>query len=200
MCPQASVPWEPPLLAPISVPNQELAPQTRAPGQASRPLSQKDWGCVSVCCICSALEVVTCQGLSLRLVQFYGIQGPGSTVRQWKVSLGWWLWKNKPTNKPRSLDSAKVLFILTRLEFTDADLQDGVAACLPPGESYGRTLNMSVRLDAFPSSQCFTVSKWAASDGSPHLPPPPPGGWVSSFSYHYSLEGPGNGNPFGFQS
>ena len=67
--------------------------------------------------------------------------------------------KHQSTNNPRAPDSAKVLFMLTRLEFTDAELQDGVAACLPTGECYGRALDMSVRLDAFPSSQCFTVSK-----------------------------------------
>jgi len=67
--------------------------------------------------------------------------------------------KNRPTNQPRALDSTEVLFMLTCLEFTDAELQDGVAACLPPGECYGRALNMSVRLDTFLSSQCFTVSK-----------------------------------------
>lgn len=86
---------------------------------------------------------------------------PGAWLHGWAMKGVPWVTavKNKPTNKPRALGSAKVLFILTHLEFTDADLQDGVAACLPPGESYGRALNMSVRLDAFPSSQCFTVSK-----------------------------------------
>lgn len=38
-----------------------------APRLASRPLSQKEWGCVSVCCLQSALGVVICQELSLTI-------------------------------------------------------------------------------------------------------------------------------------
>ena len=63
-----------PLYTPRSVPDQDPAPQAKAPGQANRPLSQKDWGCVSECYLCSALGLVDCQDLSLWLLQSYGTQ------------------------------------------------------------------------------------------------------------------------------
>lgn len=57
------------------MPNQKLAPHAIAPGQASRPLSQRNWECVSVHCLCSTLGVlgvVICQELS----DGYGLMGP----------------------------------------------------------------------------------------------------------------------------
>ena len=43
----------------------KLAFQPSIPVKVNRPLSEKDWGCVLVCYLCSALEVVVCQELSL---------------------------------------------------------------------------------------------------------------------------------------
>lgn len=49
--------------------NLRSVPQAEAPGQVNRPFSQKDWGCVSVCCVCCALGAVACQELSFWLLQ-----------------------------------------------------------------------------------------------------------------------------------
>ena len=218
---------------------------------------------------------------------------PGAWLHGWAMKVVPWVAAvNKPTNQPRALDSAKALCILTHLELAAGGLWDGTAACLPPGECYGRPLNMSVRLDAFPSSQgegnsnplqysClenprdggawyaavhgvsksqtwlsdftftfhfhalekemaahFSILPWRItgtgepggllsmesqswtrlkrlSSSSSRLKPmlyckqmsclwPGPPRWVdpgsSCFSDHYSLEGPGNRNPFGFQT
>ena len=79
---------------------------------------------------------------------------PGVWLQGWAMKGAPWVAAvNQPTNQPRALDSAKALWILTRLGLAEGGLRDGTAAGLPPGECYGRPLNMSVRLDAFPSSQ-----------------------------------------------
>ena len=54
-----------PLWASRYVPNQMPAFQAEGPGQANRPHSQNNWGCVSVCCLSRALGVVASQELSL---------------------------------------------------------------------------------------------------------------------------------------
>ena len=128
----------------------EACSAARAPGQVSRPPSQKDLGCVSVCCVCSALGVVAWTVSSTATVP----GDPGAWLQGWAMKGAPWVAAvNQPTNQPRALDSAKALWILTRLGLAEGGLRDGTAAGLPPGECYGRPLNMSVRLDAFPSSQ-----------------------------------------------
>lgn len=56
------------------VPNPKPTSKVKSPGLASRSLSQKSWGCVSVICLCSVLRVVIYQALSLSLLQFHGTQ------------------------------------------------------------------------------------------------------------------------------
>lgn len=54
-----------PLGAPSCMPNQKTAGQAKVSGQAHRPFSQKDWSCLSVGCLCSALVLIASQELSL---------------------------------------------------------------------------------------------------------------------------------------
>ena len=58
-----------------SMPERNPAFQAEALGRTKEPLPQKDPGCVSVCCLHSALGVVVWQELSLQLLQPHGIQG-----------------------------------------------------------------------------------------------------------------------------
>lgn len=62
---------------PTSVSNQKPDTQVKTPGQA---ISQKDWRCISVCCLCCALGVAACQELSLNGSQAWLI--PGLTMIQ----------------------------------------------------------------------------------------------------------------------
>lgn len=52
----------------------EAAPQAKAPGDSTRPLSQNDRGRVSVFCLCSVLDLVACQELPLQFLQSLGTQ------------------------------------------------------------------------------------------------------------------------------
>lgn len=54
--------------------NLKSAHMVKAPGLASRPLSQRGWGYVSVCHLCSPLGVVAIQELPLQLLPFNGNQ------------------------------------------------------------------------------------------------------------------------------
>lgn len=63
------------LIRPLWVPNWNSAPQAEIPTRAGRPLTQKDQGCVSVCCLHCALGVVFCQELSVCLLQSCGTHG-----------------------------------------------------------------------------------------------------------------------------
>lgn len=73
------------------VPDQKHSPQPEIPGQANRPLSQKDWGYVSACCPCYVLG-----RWQLRTVSpFVTVPGdPRSQVQQttrikWSKGLTW---------------------------------------------------------------------------------------------------------------
>lgn len=51
------------------VANLKPAPQAKVPGQENRTFSDEVQGCVSVCCLYSELQLLTCQGLFVQLVQ-----------------------------------------------------------------------------------------------------------------------------------
>lgn len=63
------------LEAPRYVINWNLAPQTKAPGRAKRPPSQRGWGRGSLSLLSEQCpEVAACQAPSLQLPQFHGTQ------------------------------------------------------------------------------------------------------------------------------
>lgn len=61
--------------------NQNPAPKVEAPGHASRPFSQKEWGYNSVSCLCCDWGVVASQELSL-IVTTHETPVPGMQILQ----------------------------------------------------------------------------------------------------------------------
>lgn len=51
------------------VTNRKPAPQAEVPGQENRTFSDEVQGCVSVCYLYSKLQLLTCQGLFVHLIQ-----------------------------------------------------------------------------------------------------------------------------------
>lgn len=92
------------------VPNLKPPPKTEAPGLASRSLSQKGWGCVSICCLDSALGVVACQEWSLPLLQACRTQEhipPGHQSQAIKGHLLGSSYKNQGTREGYKLFSVR---------------------------------------------------------------------------------------------